>query len=239
MTKIHPAHYEQAAFIEQEISNRLLDKISSLNIHAQTILDIGCATGMQCVSLQKIFPHAHIIGLDIDMDMLDFASKLQDVDFVCANATSLPFKKQTFDLIFSNCCLPLLCELESTFFLEIKRILQPNGALLCSTFGPNTFIELQKNNWLDMHIIGDFLLQHFKDPVLETDQLTFNYPDGLTLKQDLDRTGYNIDLSNLVLNEQQDISIEAIYIYAQQNIHSQYKDVDGKTYINIDSLEHL
>ena len=187
------ATYDKAAFVEQEIGDRLFERLSQIKIQPKSILDLGCGTGLSIPKLQKLFPDAQIIGLDFAIGMLNFASKHSST--VCANALQLPFPDNSIDLIFSNCCMPHIKDLPK-LFAEVQRVLGEDSLFLFTNYGPDTLQELgMADHWQDMHIIGDLLLKNnFKDPVVDSEKITFQYKQLQDLLDDLLETGaYEID----------------------------------------------
>lgn len=64
-----------------------------------SILDVGCASGMLTNEISKTFLKSKIYGVDIYEDALVFArKKYPSVNFIVADAHKLPFKTNTFDL---------------------------------------------------------------------------------------------------------------------------------------------
>jgi len=122
---------------------------------------------------------------------------------VCGNIESLPFADQSFDLLFSNLAMQWCNDLGATL-MEFKRVLNPGALLQFATFGPDTLKELRSswqkvdsavhvNNFIDMHDIGDALLQAgFAEPVMESEIITVNYKEVDTLMQDLRDIGANV-----------------------------------------------
>lgn len=69
------------------------------NRKIDSILDVGCASGLLTNEMSKIFPKSKIYGVDIYEDALVFArKKYPSVNFIVADAHKLPFKTSTFDL---------------------------------------------------------------------------------------------------------------------------------------------
>jgi malonyl-CoA O-methyltransferase len=236
--------YDQAAFIEHEIGQRLMQRLEYIKINPKYILDLGCGTGYFTRQLQDRYPSATIIGLDIAFGMAKFASDNTQLQYCCGDAEQLPFLDMQFDLIFSNCCLPSIENFE-ILFAELKRVLNLDGMLLVTTFGPDTLQELRiTSNWQDMHQIGDLLLQQqYKDPVVDTEKLTFTYKKLQTLLMDLQASGsFEIDFSNAENLEQPcAITYEIIYCHAQKQTTTkkQYTDTAGNTYIPVTKLPTL
>lgn len=238
------ATYDDAALIEQEIGARLLDRLNYIPIQPKYILDLGSGTGFFTKQLQTLFPKAIIIGIDIAFDMVSFAIQKTGLSFCCADAEHLPFANLQFDLIFSNCCLPSVQNLDP-FFLELKRVLNNNGILLFTTFGPDTLnAQGLENQWPDMHIIADLLLhQGYANTVVDVEHLTFTYRSLKVLFTDLQNTGsFVIDLDQIEnLDTPCSANIEVIYGQAIKDAKNikQHKDDTGKVYIPLDQILYL
>jgi malonyl-CoA O-methyltransferase len=199
--------YDQSAFVQKEIGQRLIDRLSLLKTPPQTILDVGAGTGFLTRQLQQKFPNSHIIGLDLASGMTRFAKSKQPWQlwknrpfYLCADMESLPFSAQRFDLIFSNFTLQWCFNLEQTF-AEFMRVLKPHGLLFFTSLGPQTLHELKQsfaahspfthvNEFMDMHDYGDLLVKtRFSDPVMDMEMIRVTYPQVKHLLQDLKATG--------------------------------------------------
>ncbi len=199
--------YDKHAFVQQEIGNRLLERLDYLKQKPQIILDVGAGTGRHTRALQQKFPQSIIIGIDLAQGMAQFAKSKQPWQFwksaphyLCADAENLPLANHSVDLIFSNFTLQWCTDVQLAF-AEFKRILKPNGMIFFSTLGPNTLHELKSsfatvdshthvNEFIDMHDIGDHLLNlRFGDPVIDMEMITIHYQDVKSLLKDLKGTG--------------------------------------------------
>lgn len=199
--------YDQHAFVQQEIGSRLLDRLDYLQNKPRTILDVGAGSGQLTRRLQDKFPESIVFACDIAEDMMHYAKRKQPWQFwknhpqyFCADAECLPLQKGSIDLIFSNFALQWCNDLAQVF-AEFKRILSPNGMIFFSTLGPQTLIELRKsfatvdnkthiNEFIDMHDIGDFLLNTpFADPVIDMELVIIEYQNVRRLLEDLKGTG--------------------------------------------------
>jgi malonyl-CoA O-methyltransferase len=110
------------------------------------ILDIGCGTGNYTGLLRNKFPSGRIKALDISMEMVRLAErKLRDkgIEFVVADAETETFDEK-FDLITSNACFQWFDNLDETV-VKYRNVLNQNGIILFSTFGPLTFCELSES----------------------------------------------------------------------------------------------
>ena len=197
--------YEAHDFLQREVAARALERLDLMSLQARLIADIGSGTGRCARTLAARYRRATVVQCDIAWAMCEqaraYAPKLFSRHrFVCADVEQLPLKDATFDLAFSNLSLQWCLDLGRAF-AEIQQILKPNGLLLFTTLGPDTLKELRQawaqvsntphiNRFFDMHDVGDALVQNgFSEPVMETEYITVNYDDLLTLMRDLKGLG--------------------------------------------------
>jgi malonyl-CoA O-methyltransferase len=213
--------YEAHAVLQAEVASRLRERIDEDTTFAPArVLDVGCGPGGGTMALQARYPNAEFIALDLALPMLkkgteefspemrkaaeSFEGKIPPCPFsfspICADAQALPLADASVDLVYSNLCLQW-CEDPGLALDEFRRVLQPGGVLLFSTFGPGTLQELRSafasvdaaphvSRFVDMHDIGDALLATgFRDPVLERDDFTLTYADARTLMHELRAIG--------------------------------------------------
>lgn len=197
-------HYDRHALVQYEVGNRLLKRLDCILSSPRYILDIGSGTGVLTRALQARFPDSIVVGLDLAHNMIKQALQAphshHDLFYLCADMQSLPFKDQTFDLIFSNFTLQWGNNLPA-IFTECKRLLSPTGMLFFTTLGPDTLCELRQSfaavdnfqhihPFYDLHDIGDMLLDcAFQDPVVDKENITICYDNVLSLLHDLKGVG--------------------------------------------------
>ena len=196
-------HYNDVSVLQQEIANRLFQRLELLKPKTKTIIDLGAGTGISTHLLQQNFTHSHIIAVDIaQMPLLINQQAHPKTSAICADAYHLPFANQSIDLIISNAMLQWCWDLPS-ILKECQRVLGRNGLFIFTTFGLDTLIELKKswamvddkthvNHFFDMHTIGDMLLTcGLKDPVMETEYITLTYQKVVEIMSDLKKLGAN------------------------------------------------
>ena len=191
------SNYDDNAFLQNEIANRLAEKLKVISIKPQTIIDLGSGTGLLSKKTAEIFPNANLVCVDFaQKSLLKNPQNLK----VCANAYELPFASNSIDFIVSNLMMQWCPDLKA-LFNECFRVLKPEGLILFTTFGPDTLKELKRswsavdssahvNNFIDMHDIGDQMLQSgFQSPIMEMENITLTYEKVLDLMHDLKSIG--------------------------------------------------
>lgn len=203
--------YDDTAVLCHEICSRLIDRLDVMHLTPKTILDLGAGTGRSTQLLQKRYPDAQVIAIDLAEALLKkrhlstklYPTHLKEMS-ICGDAEQLPVQSNSIDLVFSNLMLPWCNDTEAVF-QETKRVLKPNGLFLFSTFGPDTLKEL-RFSWArvddyphvhlfyDLHDIGDALLKaRFADPVMDTEYITLTYKMARQSLKELRACGmYNI-----------------------------------------------
>ncbi len=157
--------YAAAAQLQHQVEARLLESLDYLDDPVlkreppQRVLDLGCGTGSAALAMQKRWPKAQVLALDIALPMLQQAQPRSSRSLlltagwlsnmfartpqpVCADARALPLADSSLDVLFSNLCLQWVDDLDAVF-AGFRRVLKPHGLLLVSTFGPDTLWELR------------------------------------------------------------------------------------------------
>ena len=198
------ANYENDAFLQQEVANRLLERLELMTSNPATILDAGCGTGYCTRALKGRFPKAKLFGVDLAEGMIEQAKKTQKLfkhnDYQVGDIEELPFKSNTFDLVFSNLAI-LWMDNPEIALQELNRVLTPKGLIIFSTMGPDTLIELRQswqqidknihvNHFIDMHLIGDAVHKSgFENTVIDRDVITLTYKTMKGLMGELKSVG--------------------------------------------------
>jgi malonyl-CoA O-methyltransferase len=196
--------YDQAAILQKEVRDRLLERLRYMRHRPETIVDVGCGTGKALRELQREYPRARVHAVDIARQMLLQARSnfrlLSKQRLVAADMEQLPFGGQVFDLVFSSLALPWSNDLKATLN-EFARVSRPGAMLLFASFGPGTLRELGESwqaidtrphvhRFVDMHDVGDAMMAAgFAQPVVDAELIRMEYREFRTLLDDLRNIG--------------------------------------------------
>lgn len=266
----HAHEYTQSAVMQKEIGERLLERLQYIQLKPLRILDLGCGTGFFTTELQRIYPEAVIIGYDLSRQMLkevqnnNQAQNTQPILSIQGDLLQLPFLQGTFDLIFSNQVIHWTDDF-SQVFEELYRVMAPQGCLMLTTLGPDTFKEIREafegvdnfshtSVFRDMHDVGDILLQtQWQDPVVDTEFLTAQYRSVDRLLASLKSQGvrpiHEGRARGLMGKKRwqtfkdrmpQTLTYEVVYCHAWKGVQTRNPEQDTKeTYVTISSIPKI
>jgi ubiquinone/menaquinone biosynthesis C-methylase UbiE len=110
------------------------------------ILELGCGPGYLWVENHNRIPAGWEISLsDFSSGMLEQArlnlKNMQEFQFECFNAESIPFEAGHFDAVIANHMLYHVAD-KAAAFSEIRRVLKPDGVFYASTVGESHLLEI-------------------------------------------------------------------------------------------------
>jgi malonyl-CoA O-methyltransferase len=199
------ANFDAAAVLQARVREELLGRLEVLRLQPKVVVDLGAGTGQATIALKRRYPSSRVLALDVAPPMLVQARRRQTFwrrfDRVAADASALPLREASVDMVFSNMALQW-CNDPDRALRECQRVLRPEGVLHCTTLGPDTLVELRRawqaadpghvhvNHFIDMHDLGDALVRAgFAEPVLDVERYTLTYGDARALMRDLQAVG--------------------------------------------------
>jgi ubiquinone/menaquinone biosynthesis C-methylase UbiE len=122
-----------------------------LHPHAVRVLDIGTGTAQIPIILCQEKSCYQVVGVDMAQSMLilgrrniEAAGLLQQIRLELADGKSLPYPNWDFDVVISNSLVHHLPDPQS-FFLEVARLVKPNGAILIrDLLRPDSLAEIDR-----------------------------------------------------------------------------------------------
>jgi malonyl-CoA O-methyltransferase len=193
--------FESACFIHDEARARLDERLGLVRLRPKVAVDLGCATGRGAAALAARYPSASVLAVDSSAGMLRAAAAkgVEAVHVVGGDATALPLRGGSVDLVLANLVLPW-CR-PDRLFAEAARVLTDGGALLFATLGPDSLQEIRAafaavddhihvHAAFDMQDLGDFAMAAgLAEPVLDVDRIAVTYADVAGLVRDLRAVG--------------------------------------------------
>ncbi|QQS39012.1 class I SAM-dependent methyltransferase [Candidatus Woesebacteria bacterium] len=135
--------------------------------YKRPVLDFGCGDGFYAKTV--VYPTQGKIdcGVDVAEKVLTYANESKAYrKVICYDGVKLPFPKNTFSTVFSNCVLEHVVYLESNLH-EIHRVLKPNGKFYCT---------VMTNKWED-YLAGNVLSKDYYGKWMRRVQVHVQLPD--------------------------------------------------------------
>ena len=208
--------YVDAAVVQREVGNRLLERFDVMRIAPTNILDVGCGPGTHTTALAARFPQAVVTVVDHSPAMVARAvpptpgllarftglSKRPRIRGLVSDMGTLPLPREHADVLWSNFALQWANDLPA-LLAEWNRVLKIGGVIMFTAPGPDTLIELRRaltragetanqrvHQFTDLHDIGDMLIHAgFADPVMDMEVITLEYASAAALWRDIKAQG--------------------------------------------------
>lgn len=229
MMNVRPEAYAAASVLANEVAEQMLARLDWMSLQPNWIVDVGCGVGHSAGLLQKRYPSAAVLALDIAHPMLTYAKQQEvGVNFVCADTVAMPLADHSVDMIFANWILPWCPDMD-VVLREWRRVLKPDGLLMFSSLGPDTLQVWRAGlgdvilpDLIDMHHQGDALVKaRFIDPVMDVEYVSLRYDSLVVMLTELHacgmicEEGLSLDAVNLPKQEAHwDATFEIVYGHA-------------------------
>jgi len=119
------------ALAQEFLEIRSLRKRVSVS-HNKVALELGCCNGTGTKLIKKYFRPKHLYAIDVDSQQIELAaSKIKDksITFEVADAMKLPYKSETFDVVFDFSVIYHISNWQAVL-KEVKRVLKPGGQFI-------------------------------------------------------------------------------------------------------------
>jgi NADH dehydrogenase [ubiquinone] 1 alpha subcomplex assembly factor 5 len=227
----------QADFLLIESAERLADRLADINRIFPMALDLGCRDGLLARQLRGRGGIAALVGCDAETSFARAAPR----PHLVAEADTLPFAAQRFDLILSNLTLHWTNDLPGAL-LQLRLALKPDGPLLAAMLAGETLHELRAvlieaeseiengasprvSPFADPRDLAALLQRAgFALPVVDSDRVTATYTDALALMRDLRDMGE----SNALIARRRSFTRRATLLRAAELYQERYAGADGR-----------
>ncbi len=239
-----PARVTESAFLRREIADRMHERLSLVKLIPNRIVDAGCGEGADLIRLKNHFSSAQIFAIDASYGMLEYAKKEmrnrsldEQSKVICGNFAQLPFASNSFEMVWSNLALHWHPE-PLAVFLSWRRILNENGVLWFSCFGPETigpvkeaFRQLDNYehviHFMEMHDLGDCLVKAgFPSPILDREIITVTYSNIQKCLEDIQSFG-----GNPLVNQRKGLMGKQTFQKLMDLLEKKRSNVDGKLHM--------
>ncbi|RPI19751.1 MAG: methyltransferase domain-containing protein [Ignavibacteriae bacterium] len=202
-----PENYDKylGPFLFDYFAGILTERLSQ--IKPSKILDIACGTGIVTKKIEEALPKSHIIGLDLNPDMIEFGKKKlknSSIEWKVSNAINLPFDNDTFDAVVCQFGVMFFPD-KAAAFIEARRVLKPNG-----TFIFNTWDSLEIN---ELFLTSDRVIGRiFTDNPPDFYKVPFSFYDTKEIEKLLNEAGFRDIKLEYVKTKAENESVKALAI---------------------------
>jgi phosphoethanolamine N-methyltransferase len=123
-------------FLSPGGADEVRELLDGFSIAGQQVLDIGCGTGGADVLLVQDHGAKKVIGIDVELPLIDRAIKLATdknltakLEFILVDPGPLPFADESFDTVFSKDAILQIPD-KPSLFSEVHRVLKPGGVFV-------------------------------------------------------------------------------------------------------------
>ena len=177
--------------IEANFLKKAINKVKSENIK---ILDIGCGTGRMLPVIFKTKKKIKYSGLDTSDEMLKelrkkdvFKKQKKSIALILSDATKLPFKENTFDVVYTYHLLwHIPIRDQKKIILEMKRVVKKEGLIIFDVLNRDFIWEKLKKYFGKEKAEGLYKqnLSEVKEIIGEVDKIEMEKLSDAIIKKD-------------------------------------------------------
>ncbi len=183
------AKKESASPVYTETAHRLVERLKDTNRTFKTVLEAGYGAGHVKAAYYAHFKAKNYTTIDM--------VAAYNADITGNVEGELPLKNNHFDLVLSDMMLPWINDVPQTL-LKLGRLLKPDGLLLATTLGQQSFKELrtlEKPNAFapmpDVQDVGAALQTlKFAMPVVDKDEITLTFSCFEKMLETIENIGF-------------------------------------------------
>jgi SAM-dependent methyltransferase len=232
-----------ATFLLDRAAEELVERLATVTRRFDIAADIGTPTEALASALRR----SGQIGTVLSVRTSDrFTGELPSV---VSDPEAVPFGRETLDLVVSALALQSVNDLPGVF-IQIRRVLRPDGLFLAAFLGGDTLTELRESlfaaesereggasprvaPFTDVRAAGALLQRAgFALPVVDSDRLTVRYATPFVLMHDLRRMG----ATNALVERRRTPLRRGTLLRAAEIYARRFSDPDGKVRATFDVI---
>lgn len=147
------------------------EDIAEVNKKGKIILDVGCSPNSYMIKYCK---NADIVGIDIARKPIEILIKKEPAkNFLVSDTTHLPFKSNTFDMVFAGEVLEHIPE-PALVLDEWLRVLKKKGLLIITTPNKNRLSIRQSKIFNIEDLLRNYMARYIENPIYADYQETIH-----------------------------------------------------------------
>ena len=231
--------YADFAFLEQEVAERLAERLDDIRRRFPVALELGARSG----ALGRLLRASGKVDTLVQTDLSPAwaRARADDGPAAAVDEEALPFAEGSLDAVFGALSLHWVNDLPGAL-AQIRRALKPDGLLLMAMLGGDTLVELRDAMFeAESEVTGGVsprvspfadlrdaagLLQRagFALPVADADTIPVTYETAFHLMRDLRGMGE----ANTVLERRREFSPRALFARAAEIYAARFAGPDGR-----------
>ncbi len=186
--------YAEHALVQKAIAERLLFELSTIaGDKFERIFEIGCGSGIMTRQIVKMFEYEKLYLNDLVDECAKLSSKSPNTEFISGDIENIPVLPQNLDLIISNATFQWLDHLPKVLS-QLAGILNPDGVLSFSTFGPLNACEITELtgktlNYLSAPELKNAVGKHFEISCYHENIRKVHFEHPMDVLRHLQKTG--------------------------------------------------
>ena len=164
----------------------------------ETLLDLGCGTGLELEKIFRVFPNVYVTGIDLSQTMLDkLSDKYTDkkIKLICASYLNYDFGSEQYDCVISFETLHHFTHEQKTeLYRYLIKALKPGGRYVEGDYMVETQeredeLFAQKEDYYTAQNIKGSELYHFDTPCTIGNQIKMLLSAGFATAEKVWRSG--------------------------------------------------
>jgi SAM-dependent methyltransferase len=160
----------------------------------ETVLEIGCGTGIYPIKMKKLFTGMHYTGLDISETAIEYCKKHSEFEFICGDFIKMDIPKE-FDLVYSHAVVDHVYDIDS-FISKIVKVCR-KYAYITSYRGFFPDLKKHKMQW-DGHegcYFNDISVQRTRELLLKSG---LSEDEFIIRSQESGQAGKNVNIQTVI-----------------------------------------